>query len=48
MMAAFERGLWPGVAGRVSIRTTYDRPSLKKSAMDLALVTFAVETMLSF
>ena len=43
MMAALERGLWPGVAGCLSARTTYDQFSLSPSAMDLALVTFAVE-----
>jgi hypothetical protein len=43
MMAAVERGLWPGVDGRVETWTNYDQFSLSKSAIDLALATFAVE-----
>jgi hypothetical protein len=43
MMAAVERGLWPGVDGCFSKRTTYDRFSFSKSAINLALVTFAAE-----
>src|SRR5947209_6220666 len=48
MMAALERGLWPGVAECIGTRTTYDQSYLKKSAMDLALVTFAVEKRIAF
>jgi hypothetical protein len=43
MMAALERGLWPGVAGCLSTRTIYDQFLLSNSAIDLALVTFTVE-----
>jgi hypothetical protein len=42
MMAAFERGMKPGVGGCLSTRTTYDQFSFSKSAINLALVTFAV------
>ena len=42
-VGALERGLRPGVDGCLSTRTTYDQFSFSKGAMDLALVTFAVE-----
>src|SRR5438105_1472056 len=48
MSGALDRGRKPGVEGCLSIRTTYDQFSFSKSAMDLALVTFAVEIMISF
>jgi hypothetical protein len=37
MMAAVERGLWPGVDGCVGTRTIYDQFPFSKSAIDLAL-----------
>src|SRR5206468_10844605 len=37
-----------GVVGCLSTRTTYDQFSWSPSAMELALVTFAVETRISF
>jgi hypothetical protein len=46
MIAALERGLWPGVDGCLSARTTYDQLWSFFSAIDLALVTFAVEKSL--
>src|SRR3954452_8764877 len=48
MGMAFERCIWPGVDGYVSARTTYDQFLIFFSAIVLALVTFAVETMISF
>jgi hypothetical protein len=48
MSRAFDRGLWQGVVGCVDTRTTYDQFSWSPSAMELALMTFAVETMISF
>jgi hypothetical protein len=45
-MAAFERGLWPGVVGCVGTRTTYEHFSFFHRAITLALVTFAVEKMI--
>jgi hypothetical protein len=48
MMAAFESGLWPGVDGYPSARTTYGQFYSFFSAMDLALVTFAVGKRTSF
>jgi hypothetical protein len=48
MMAAVERGVQPGVGGCLSTRTTNEQFSFSKGAINLALVTFAVETMISF
>ena len=48
MSAVMSTGLWPGVDGCLSARTTYGQFSFSKSAIKLALVTFAVETMISF
>ena len=48
MSRALERGLWPGVAGCLSTRTTYGQFCSFFSAMDLALVRFAVEKRISF
>src|SRR4051794_13650886 len=48
MSRALERGMQPGVAGYLSTRRTYDQLYFFKSALDLALVTFAVEKMISF
>jgi hypothetical protein len=42
-MVAVERGVWPGVEGCVGARTTYVQFYFFFSAMNLALVTFAVE-----
>jgi hypothetical protein len=47
-MGALARGLWQGVDGCVGTRTTYEQFSFFQSAMTLALVTFAVEKMISF
>ncbi len=46
MSTALERGLWPGVVGCLSTRTFYDQFSFSHSAINLALVTFAVERMI--
>jgi len=43
MSRALERGLKPGVDGCLSTRTTYDQFSFSNSAVNLALVRFAVE-----
>jgi hypothetical protein len=48
MMAAFERGMKPGVDRCFRARTTYDQFPFSGSAINLALVTFAVERMISF
>jgi hypothetical protein len=46
MSRAVDRGLKPGVNGCLSTRTTYDQFSFSNSAIDLGLVTFAVEKMI--
>src|SRR4051794_20141725 len=43
MWRALERGVWPGVAGCLSVRAAYDQFLFSRSATALALVTFAVE-----
>jgi hypothetical protein len=48
MWRALERGLWPGVDGYLSARTTYGQFYSFFSAMDWALVTFTAEKMISF
>jgi hypothetical protein len=48
MGMAFERGLWPGVDGHLSARPTYGHSYSSNRATALALVTFAVGTMISF
>jgi hypothetical protein len=47
MSTAFGRGPLAGCDRYLSARTTYDQFSLSPRAMELALVTFAVETMIS-
>jgi hypothetical protein len=46
LSTALERGLWPGVDGCFSTRTTYDHFYYFFSAMGLAFATFAVEKMI--
>jgi hypothetical protein len=48
MSSGLNQGQKPGVGGCLSKRPTYDQFSFSKSAMKLALVMFAVETMSSF
>jgi hypothetical protein len=43
MSTALKRGLWPGVDGCLSKRPTYGQCYFLTGAVDLALVTFAVE-----
>jgi hypothetical protein len=42
MLAAFERGLWPGVAGSFNKQTTYGRFYFFSGAAQCALATFVL------